>query len=202
MRVSPDRCRAPKRHSRHRVMRVAEWAWPRFTDALSHRLPDAPLFPGVDRRNTGDYHRGRLKALELSHHRRTDARHVYSIRAVRAGVPYELVARQLGHADVAMVAKVHGRFAPGHQDRERWEKIADARDREELGELFREKIAGRGALDGAPSLRGVQKLREMNRGISDDSETCGNSWGGTRTRDPGIMSRVDEEPPPDDATST
>jgi hypothetical protein len=114
----------------------------------------------------------------------------YAIRAVRAGVPYELVARQLGHADVAMVAKVYGRFAPGHQDRERWEQVADARDREEFGELFHEKIAGHGALDGAVGPRGLHKPREKKWGSDETSATCENSWGGTRTRDPGIMSAV------------
>jgi integrase len=184
--------RAPgtKSHSRDRVVRVAEWAWPRFSDALADRLPDALLFPGIDRWGVGDYHRAHLKALALAHHRLHDARHVYAIRAVRAGVPYELVARQLGHADVAMVAKVYGRFAPGHQDRERWEHVADARDREEFGELFREKIAGHGALDGAVGPRGPHKPREKKWGSDEASGSCENSWGGTRTRDPGIMSAV------------
>jgi hypothetical protein len=84
------------------------------------------------------------------------------------------------------------RFAPSHQARERWEQVADARDREEFGELFRENIAGHGAV----SLRVVQKLHEMKRGSIERSETCENSWGGTRTRDPGIMSRVEPEPHP------
>ena len=63
-------------------------------------------------------------ALGLPHHRVHDSRHFYAIRAIRAGTPYELVARQLGHADVAMVAKVYGRFAPRSHERDRWEKIA------------------------------------------------------------------------------
>lgn len=82
-----------------------------------------------------------------------------------AGVPYELVARQLGRAHVAMVAKVYGRFAPGHQDRERWEKVADARDREEFAALFRESIAGRGALDGALGPRGTSEVTRDEAGI-------------------------------------
>ena len=49
-------------------------------------------------------------------------------RAIRAGTSYELVARQLGHADAAMVAKVYGRFAPRSDERDRWEKIAAAQD--------------------------------------------------------------------------
>jgi hypothetical protein len=37
------------------------------------------------------------------------------IRAVVAGIPYELVARQLGHADVQMVATRYGRHAPAQR---------------------------------------------------------------------------------------
>jgi len=70
-----------------------------------------------------------LKRLELPHHRVHDARHFYAVRAIRAGTPYELVAKQLGHADVAMVAKVYGRFKPDHDERDRWELAADALDR-------------------------------------------------------------------------
>src|SRR5690349_2947773 len=36
--------------------------------------------------------------------------------------PFEVIARQLlGHRDVAMVAKVHGRFKPDTEERNRWE---------------------------------------------------------------------------------
>jgi len=76
----------------------------------------------------GKAHRDRLVALGLPHHRVHDSRHFYAIRAIRAGTPYELVARQLGHADVAMVAKVYGRFAPRSDERDRWEKIAALQD--------------------------------------------------------------------------
>ena len=33
-------------------------------------------------------------------------------RCCSAGAPFEVIARQLGHRDVAMVAKVYGRFKP------------------------------------------------------------------------------------------
>jgi hypothetical protein len=62
---------------------------------------------------------------------------------VRAGMPLELVARQLGHRDIAMVAKVYGRFVPNSQERDRWEAIAAALDAEKWGR--------RGALEGAPN---------------------------------------------------
>ncbi len=43
-----------------------------------------------------------------------------------AGAPFELIARQLGHRDIAMVAKVYGRFKPDTEERDRWERIAAA----------------------------------------------------------------------------
>jgi hypothetical protein len=39
--------------------------------------------------------------------------------------PFELIARQLGHRDVAMV---YGRFKPDTEERDRWERIAETRD--------------------------------------------------------------------------
>ena len=79
---------------------------------------------GLDRKTVGDVHRARLVALGIPHHRVHDFRHFYAIRAVRAGTPYELVAHQLGHADVQIVATRYGRYAPRSDERDRWEKIA------------------------------------------------------------------------------
>jgi hypothetical protein len=35
----------------------------------------------------------------------------------------DFIAPQLGHNDMAMVAKVYGRFKPDGEERDRWEKI-------------------------------------------------------------------------------
>ena len=122
------RARGTKAHARDRIVRVAEWAWPFLAKHLETLTPGERLFRGIDRWQAGDAHRVRLIALGLPHHRLHDSRHFYAIRAIRAGTPYELVARQLGHADVAMVAKVYGRFAPRSDERDRWKKIAAAHD--------------------------------------------------------------------------
>ena len=63
-------------------------------------------------------------------------------------MPLELVARQLGHRDVVMVAKVYGRFVPTSQERDRWEAIAAALDAEKWGR--------RGALQGAPNEKALE----------------------------------------------
>jgi integrase len=56
-----------------------------------------------------------------------DARHHWAVRMARASDPFELIARQLGHRDVA---KVYGRFKPNTEERDRWERIAVAGDEE------------------------------------------------------------------------
>jgi hypothetical protein len=86
-----------------------------------------------------------------------------AVRMTRAGAPFALIARQLGHRDVAMVAKVYGRFKPDTEERDRWEHIAAARD---------------------------EKAHEETPGSDYAHEGSDDSRGGTRTRDPGIMSAV------------
>jgi len=168
------RARGRKAWTRDRIARVADWAWPIIETHWRSVLPGERLFRGVDRWEAGDYHRERLRLLGLPHHRLHDSRHHRAVRMVRAGMPLELVARQLGHRDVVMVAKVYGRFVPTSQERDRWESIAAALDEEKWGR--------RGALDGA----GNEKALEP----SDPSACEDDSRGGTRTHDPGIMSAV------------
>lgn len=105
---------------------------------------------------------------------RDDSRHHWAVRMVRAGMPLELVARQLGHRDVVMAAKVYARFVPTHQERDRWELAASALDIERWPELG--TVAGT-----APNTKSSQPL------VRDWPVS---SRGGTRTRDPGIMSAV------------
>jgi hypothetical protein len=123
-------------------------------------------------------------ALGLPHHRVHDARHFYAIRAVRAGTPYELVARELGHADVQMVARVYGRFAPRSDERDRWERIAAEHDCEALAKA---KTYERGTVSGT-TIGSPKNTKVANPLQADDFAS---SRGGTRTRDPGIMSAVD-----------
>ena len=107
-----------------------------------------------------------------------------AIRAVRGGTPYELVARQLGHADVQMVATRYGRYAPRSDERDRWEKIAAQLDEPSptKSEESAEKSAKMGAVLGA-----APQDTSSQPPLSD---WLVNSRGGTRTHDPGIMSAV------------
>jgi hypothetical protein len=101
----------------------------------------------------------------------------------RAGAPFELIARQLGQREVAMVAKVYSRFKPDTEERDRWERIAAARDAE--------KRPHRGAKRGANVPADSQNLHEENPATLYEREASDKSSGGTRTRDPGIMSSGD-----------
>ena len=96
------------------------------------------------------------------------------------GGPFELIARQLGHRDMAMVAKVYGYFKADTEERDRCERIAATRDAEKWENL--------GAQGGAGREEAPENLREQTPVSDDAHEGCDDSRGGTRTRDPGIMS--------------
>jgi hypothetical protein len=172
----------PKAWTRDRLARVADWAWPFVHEHLSTVLPGERVFRGLDRWMVSDAHRGRLRALGLEGYRLHDARHHWAVRMARAGAPFELIARQLGHRDVAMVAKVYGRFKPDTEERDRWEL-----DRRGPG---RGKWPTSGAKAGATVEEILQNRHEQTPASDDASEGYQDSRGGTRTRDPGIMSAV------------
>ena len=97
--------------------------------------------------------------------------------------PFELIARQqLGHRDVAKVPKVYGRFKPDTEERHRWERITTPRDTEK----WPRSVAKQVAIEGAEG----EKLHEETPASAQTREGYVDSRGGTRTRDPGIMSAV------------
>jgi integrase len=128
------RAAGTKTYSRDRIVRVADWAWPYVLDALKGKFPDSLLFDGIPNRWTaGDVHRAAIKKLEkkfpvFKGYTMRDARHTYAVRAVRAGTPADIIARQLGHATPTLLLTVYGRFAPSQDERSKWERIAAAMD--------------------------------------------------------------------------
>jgi Phage integrase family len=146
------------------------------------RCPVSGVFRGWDRWAVGEAHRTRLRALGLEGYRLHDARHPWAVRMARADAPFELIARQLGHRDVAMIAKAYGWFKPDTEERDRWERIAAARDEEKWKNL--------GAKGGAREIDPLPNLHEQTLASDDACEGSDDSRGGTRTRDPGIMSAV------------
>jgi integrase len=140
--------RAPgtKTHARDRVVRVAGWAWKLFAPLLERLHPDAKVFAGIkDRWIAADAHNAAIAVLLDKGHAiyagytMRDARHTYAVRAIRAGTPAELVARQLGHVNAVLVHSTYGRFSPKQEERQKWEKIAEAQDKAEARRLKRVK---------------------------------------------------------------
>jgi len=168
------RARGTKAWTRDRIARVADWAWPVVEAHLATVTPGERLFRGIHRWAAGDAHRERCRVLDLAGYRLHDSRHHWAVRMVRAGMPLELVARQLGHRDVVMVARVYGRFVPNTIERTRWEQAATALDAEKWRDV--------GALLGA-----VARVTSHAPRVTGSPTS---SRGGTRTRDPGIMSAV------------
>jgi integrase len=176
------RARGTKTWTRDRVACVADWARPHVELHLKTLTPGERLFRGMNRWEAGDMHRERCRALDLVGYRLHDARHHWAVRMVRAGMPLELVARQLGHRDVVMVAKVYGRFVPNTVERDRWEQAAAALDKKKWKDL--------GTSQGTSASVARKKLDARRPATDGGHGSWENSRGGTRTRDPGIMSAV------------
>ena len=172
------RAKGTKAWNRDRIARVADWAWPHLEAHLATLTPGERLFRGISRWDATEAHRERCRALGFTDYRLHDSRHHWAVRMVRAGMPLELVARQLGHHDVVMVAKVYGRFTPNHEERDRWEQAAAALDKQKWGGLG----STAGSTPEAPGCDEVANLNEASDFLD--------SRGGTRTRDPSIMSAV------------
>lgn len=130
VRAKEVRARGTKTHTRDRVARVANWAWPIVERYIATMLPSAWLFeamPGATDARKADLlsrrHRKHLASIGLTGFTFHDARHHWAVRAVKAGAPLQVVAQQLGHADVTMVSKVYGVYAPTAAERDYWENF-------------------------------------------------------------------------------
>jgi integrase len=80
------------------------------------------------------WHSETLKGLELPHLALHNARHHWAVTHLRAGVPLELVRRQLGHSTPVLTLKTYGAFIPSGEDRAKWDGVVaadQARRREE-----------------------------------------------------------------------
>lgn len=124
-----------KTHTRDRVVIVAEWARPRLAEMCRGLLPDAPLFPGLDRHRATRWHARIAREQGLRHLKLHAARNHWAVRALRGGWSEELVANQLGHANAQMVHRVYGRFRAKPEDLARLERMAEL-------EAQRREVAG------------------------------------------------------------
>lgn len=117
-----------KTHTRDRMARVADWAWPTLWAYAKDLLPAARLFPGVPSRYTAsDWHvlttgpKGLALAVIYPMY---NARHHWAVRQLRAGAPIKLVQEQLGHSSPTLTLTTYGQFRPSGHDRDRWEQAA------------------------------------------------------------------------------
>jgi hypothetical protein len=78
--------------------------------------------------------------------------------------------------------KVYGRFKPDSEERDRWERIAAARDAETWPDRVAKDVASQPGMG--------EKVDEESPATRCKREASDDSRGGTRTRDPGIMSAV------------
>ena len=113
-----------------------------------------------------------------------DARHHWAVENIRAGVPVELVARQLGHKDAVMVLKIYGRFAPKDAEWGHW------RTKVQEMQAKRAAEAAHGTKGGTGDSGLISSSEEKTLASGESCEGYDDSRGGTRTRDPGIMSAV------------
>ena len=176
------RARGTKAWTRDRLARVADWAWPFLEQHLATVLPGERVFRGLDRWMVGHTHRERLRALGS---RATDS----TMRAITGRYAWRVLAPRssssLGSSATATSRwwrRVYGRFKPDAEERDRWERIAKARDTE--------KWPDRVARDVANERGDGEKLHEESPATLSEREALEDSRGGTRTRDPGIMSAV------------
>jgi integrase len=126
------RVRGTKTRHRDRTVHVEPWSLAFLKRHLrrSRLLPDAFVFPGLNRWTVSDKHRDACEEVGLDGYQLRDARHTYAVRAVRAGAALEVVARQLGHADPTMVARVYGRFRPSSDEMRRIHELMELRDKQ------------------------------------------------------------------------
>jgi len=97
---------------RNRTCAVTEpWAWPIIEAHVRTMMPDALLF-SIRHDQAIDAHHRACKAAKLPPSTLHDHRHHYAVMLRRRGVADTVIARQLGHRDTVLVARVYGAYQP------------------------------------------------------------------------------------------
>jgi len=76
----------------------------------------------MDRWRALDALKRACQQIGITDYRLHDARHTYAVLAIRNGAAFEVVAEQLGHANIGMVVRVYGRFRPNDEEKREWER--------------------------------------------------------------------------------
>jgi len=113
------RARGTKRDHRDRLVKIRPGKALEIVRSYFQKAglaPGAALFPQARHRTALDRLKKACAAARLPRITIHDWRHVYAVQAVREGMPYHLIANQLGHSNTLMVQKVYGRFKPDLRD--------------------------------------------------------------------------------------
>jgi len=119
------RAAGTKTHTRDRVAVVADWAWPIIQAHVRPMLPSARLFAAEWKPYQVNHWQRWIVTEILKLPRRLKvhaARHHWAVMRLRAGVPLEVVRRQLGHSTPMLTLQTYGAFVPSGEDRAHWEK--------------------------------------------------------------------------------
>ena len=73
-----------KTAARDRIVTVEPWVMPYLRRHARRLLPNAPLYPGLNRWTVSDKHREVCKALEIEDYQLRDSGHTYAVRAHQA----------------------------------------------------------------------------------------------------------------------
>lgn len=123
------RAAGTKAHTRDRVVRIADWAWPTVQAHIKTFLPHVKVWGQFDRHVPSKAHLEIVKALELPQYPLYNCRHHWAARQLRAGTPLAIVQNQLGHASPMLTLSLYGRFIPSTNDRAYWEAKATEMDK-------------------------------------------------------------------------
>lgn len=117
--------RAPgtKTFNRDRVAKIRAFAWPYVERHIKNMLPSARLFEGITYEQARRALVAALEAADISVSGYTlhSARHSFAVQLRREGVPFELIARNLGHKDTAECIKCYGRYDVDLDQWAQWE---------------------------------------------------------------------------------
>jgi integrase len=126
------RAAGTKAHTRDRVVRIANWAWPIIWGHVSHFLPQARPWQAWSRWTASDWHRETVgwdpeaqRGLNLDRRYPLHcARDHWAVMRLRSGAPVAVVQLQLGHESPTLTLRKYGRFIPSGADRDRVEQQA------------------------------------------------------------------------------
>lgn len=143
-----------KAHTRDRIARVDDWAWPKVWAYVSRLATGDLLFGGVTRSavyfwqeqalrkgqyestgKKGEHHLVKPALKDIRWIKPYAARHAWAARHLRAGVPVAVVQHQLGHVTPKETLDTYGPFIPDGVDRAHWAKqveVAEERRAESI----------------------------------------------------------------------